>query len=168
MKALRRFALILCLAPLCYLGAGQAAQPAGQAQVAQGKPVQKALAKPAQKPAASKAAKGTAAKSKAAKSKAKPARKPISQAVAKPLPKARLDLSLPTDMVDKLEPEVGDPSPIQRRKPLLPPLFTEKPEADDSPFQLNGRLINNEMQLQLRNDSRRDVEGAAIDFEYRQ
>lgn len=158
MKALRRFALILCLAPLCYLGASQAAQPAGQAQAAQGKPAHKAQAKPAQKPAAS----------KAAKSKVKPARKPISQAVAKPLPKARLDLSLPTDMVDKLEPEVGDPSPIQRRKPLLPPLFTEKPEADDSPFQLNGRLINNEMQLQLRNDSRRDVEGAAIDFEYRQ
>ncbi|MDM3888959.1 hypothetical protein QSV36_25660 [Pseudomonas sp. BCRC 81390] len=165
MKALRRFALILCLAPLCYLGAGQAAQPAGQAQ---GKPVQKALAKPAQKPVASKAAKSTAAKSKTAKSKAKPARKPMSPVVAKPLPKPRLDLSLPADMVDKLEPEVGDPSPIQRRKPLLPPLFTEKPEADDSPFQLNGRLINNEMQLQLRNDSRRDVEGAAIDFEYRQ
>lgn len=158
MKALRRFALILCLAPLCCLGAGQAAQPAGQAQAAQGKPAQKALAKPAQRPAAS----------KAAKSKAKPARKPLSKAVAKPLPKARLDLSLPAEMVDKLQPQVGDPSPIQRRKPLLPPLFREKPEADDSPFQLNGRLINNEMQLQLRNDSRRDVEGAAIDFEYRQ
>ncbi|WP_296232255.1 hypothetical protein [Pseudomonas sp. UBA4617] len=162
MKALRRFALILCLAPLCCLGAGQAAQAAGQVQAAQVQPAQKALAKPAQKAAASKAA-----KSKATNSKAKPARKPVSKAVAKPLPKARLDLSLPADMVDRLEPEVGDPSPIQRRKPLLPPLFTEKPEAD-SPFQLNGRLINNEMQLQLRNDSRRDVEGAAIDFEFRQ
>lgn len=63
---------------------------------------------------------------------------------------------------------MGSLAPIQRRKPLLPPMFTEKPEADDSPFQLNGRLISNEMQLQLRNDSRRDVEGAAIDFEYRQ
>jgi len=29
-------------------------------------------------------------------------------------------------------------------------------------------LISNEMQLQMRNDSRRDVEGAAIDFEFRQ
>ena len=47
-------------------------------------------------------------------------------------------------------------------------MFRDKPEADDSPFQLNGRLINNEMQLQLRNDSRREVEGAAIDFEFRQ
>ena len=63
---------------------------------------------------------------------------------------------------------MGTLSPIQRRKPLLPPMFTEKPETNDSPFQLNGRLINNEMQLQLRNDSRREVEGAAIDFEYRQ
>lgn len=83
----------------------------------------------------------------------------MSKEVAKPLPKAKLDLSLPADMVDDLEPNVGSPSPIQRRKPLLPPMFTEKPEASDSPFQLNGRLISNEMQLQLRNDSRRDVEG---------
>ena len=46
-------------------------------------------------------------------------------------------------------------------------MFSEKPVTDESPFQLNGRLINNEMQLQLRNDSRRDVEGAAIEFEFR-
>jgi hypothetical protein len=43
-----------------------------------------------------------------------------------------------------------------------------KAVTNDSPFQLNGRLINNEMQLQLRNDSRRDVEGAAIEFEFPQ
>ena len=159
MKALRRFAVILCLAPLCYLGgAAQAAQPTGQAQAAQGKPAQKAAAKPAQKQAPK----------KASHSKAKPARKAVSKAVAKPLPEAKLDLSLPADMVNDLEPNVGTPSPIQRRKPLLPPMFSEKPETSDSPFQLNGRLINNEMQLQLRNDSRHEVEGAAIDFEYRQ
>ncbi|WP_394207782.1 hypothetical protein [Pseudomonas putida] len=159
MKALRRFALILCLAPLCYLGSpALAAQPASQVQAAQGKNVQKkAPAKPAQKQVVK----------KAGNSKAK-AHKSVSKAVAKPLPKAKLDLSLPVDMVDNLEPNVGTPSPIQRRKPLLPPMFTEKPETSDSPFQLNGRLINNEMQLQLRNDSRHDVEGAAIDFEYRQ
>ncbi|MFF7860569.1 hypothetical protein [Pseudomonas monteilii] len=157
MNALRRFALMLCLAPFCCVPA-MAAQPASQAPVIQGKPVQKkAAAKPAQKQAVK----------KAANSKAK-AHKPVSKAVAKPLPKAKLDLSLPVDMVNSLEPNVGTPSPIQRRKPLLPPMFTEKPETDDSPFQLNGRLINNEMQLQLRNDSRHDVEGAAIDFEYRQ
>lgn len=164
MNALRRFALILCLVPLCSLaGVAQAAQPAGQVQAAKSvqkaKPVQKAAARPAHKQAAK----------KAGNSKARPARKPVSKEVAKPLPKARLDLSLPADMVDNLEPDVGNPSPIsQRRRALLPPMFTDKPEANDSPFQLNGRLISNEMQLQLRNDSRRDVEGAAIDFEYRQ
>ncbi|MBA6131136.1 MULTISPECIES: hypothetical protein [Pseudomonas] len=151
MNALRRFVLILCLAAPCCTAAGLAfaAQPA-QAQQAQ----TKNAAKPAQKPVVRKA----------------PAKKakPRSKAVAKPLPKAKLDLSLPTDLVDNLEPDVGTPSPIQRRKPLLPPMFRDKPEADDSPFQLNGRLINNEMQLQLRNDSRREVEGAAIDFEFRQ
>lgn len=157
MNALRRFALILCLVPLCSLaGVAQAAQPAGQAQAA--KPVQKAAARPAHKQSAK----------KAGNSKARPARKQVSKEVAKPLPKAKLDLSLPAEMVDNLEPNVGSLSPIQRRKPLLPPMFTEKPETSDSPFQLNGRLISNEMQLQLRNDSRREVEGAAIDFEYRQ
>lgn len=159
MNTLRRFALILCLAPLCYPGGPTlAAQPAQQAQAAQSKPVQK---KVAAKPAPKQVVKKTG------NSKTK-AHKPVSKAVAKPLPKAKLDLSLPVDMVNTLEPGVGTPSPIQRRKPLLPPMFTEKPETNDSPFQLNGRLINNEMQLQLRNDSRHDVEGAAIDFEYRQ
>ncbi len=163
MNALRRFALILCLVPLCSLaGVAQAAQPAGQAQAAKSvqkaKPVQKAGARPAHKQPAK----------KAGNSKARPARKQVSKEVAKPLPKAKLDLSLPAEMVDNLEPNVGSLSPIQRRKPLLPPMFTEKPETSDSPFQLNGRLISNEMQLQLRNDSRREVEGAASDFEYRQ
>ncbi|MNG25605.1 hypothetical protein D3C84_1104860 [compost metagenome] len=50
---------------------------------------------------------------------------------------------------------------------MLPYLFGEKPPSD-SPFQLNGRLISNEMQLQLRNESRKDVEGAAIEFEFKQ
>lgn len=159
MNALRRFVLILCLAPFCTLGSvAQAAQPAAQAQAASNKPAPKAATKPVAKQAAK----------KASNSKAKPARKPVSKAVAKPLPKAKLDLSLPTDLVDNLEPNVGTPSPIQRRKPLLPPMFSQSPEPSDSPFQLNGRLISNEMQLQLRNDSRHDVEGAAIDFEYRQ
>ncbi|AYG45881.1 hypothetical protein DV532_16920 [Pseudomonas sp. Leaf58] len=159
MNVLRLFALVLCLAPLCYLGAAaQAAQPVGQAQAAQGKLVPKAAHTPAQKQPVK----------KAAHRQAKPARKAVNKAVAKPLPAANIDLSLPADLVDDLEPNVGNPSPIRRRKPLLPPMFTEKPEASDSPFQLNGRLINNEMQLQLRNDSRHDVEGAAIEFEYRQ
>lgn len=50
MNVLRLFALVLCLAPLCYLGAAaQAAQPVGQAQAAQGKLVPKAAHTPAQK-----------------------------------------------------------------------------------------------------------------------
>ena len=109
-------------------------------------------------------------KQAASKAKAKPVRKPaskqVSKAVAKPLPKPNLDLSLPVEMVNDLEPNVG--SSATRRKPLLPAMFTEKPQGDESPFQLNGRLISNEMQLQLRNDSRREVEGAAIDFQFRQ
>lgn len=151
MKLLRSLALIVCLVPL-YLPAGvaEAAQPAVQAQDKAAKPAPKQPGKPA----------------KPAKSKAKPAHKPVSKAVRQPLPKAKLDLSLPADMVNELEPNVGSTPP--RRKPLLPAMFTEKPETDDSPFQLNGRLISNEMQLQLRNDSRRDVEGAAIEFQFRQ
>ena len=83
--------------------------------------------------------------------------KPAQKAPAKPVTK---------QAVSKGKPNVG--SSATRRKPLLPAMFTEKPQSDESPFQLNGRLISNEMQLQLRNESRRDVEGAAIEFEYRQ
>jgi hypothetical protein len=157
MKLLRSAALIICIVPFCLpCGAVQAAQPAAQVQAVHDKAKGKAPAKPAAK------AKPVSSTAKP-KPKAKP--KPVSKAVSQPLPKAKLDLSLPTDMVKNLEPEVGDSS--TRRKPLLPAMFTEKPETSDSPFQLNGRLISNEMQLQLRNDSRHDVEGAAIDFEFR-
>jgi hypothetical protein len=159
MNLLRSAALIICVAPLYLPGSVvQAAQPAAQVQAGHDKPASKTPAKPA-------------AKAKPAASKAKPKPKPkakakrASKAATQPLPKAKLDLSLPTYMVKDLEPEVGDPS--TRRKPLLPAMFTEKPQTSDSPFQLNGRLISNEMQLQLRNESRHDVEGAAIDFEFR-
>ncbi|MFP3993082.1 hypothetical protein SHV74_00835 [Pseudomonas capeferrum] len=158
MKLLRCIALSFCLVPLCHFGAvAQAAQPVAEAQARQAKPAQKAPAKPVSKQAVSKAK---------PKPKPKPARKPVSKAVAKPLPQPKLDLSLPVEMVNDLEPNVG--SSATRRKPLLPAMFTEKPQGHESPFQLNGRLISNEMQLQLRNESRRDVEGAAIEFEYRQ
>lgn len=80
------------------------------------------------------------------------------------LPKANLDLSLPPDMVKQLTP----PSKVitaAHPKPLLPKMF---PDAQSDPdFELNGRLLSNEMQLQLRNDARRDVEGAAVDFTFR-
>ncbi len=90
--------------------------------------------------------------------------KPASEVVKAELPSANLDLSLPKDMVQELKP-VGT-VPLTRREPLLPQMFGDK--SGSSPFQLNGRLLSNEMQLQLRNEERREVEGAALDFEFKQ
>ncbi len=87
--------------------------------------------------------------------------KPASAVVKTPLPSANLDLSLPKDMVEELKP-VGT-VPLPKREPVLPQMFGDK----SSPFQLNGRLINNEMQLQMRNEERREVEGAALEFEFK-
>ncbi|MFJ9989777.1 hypothetical protein ACIQSO_03505 [Pseudomonas putida] len=154
MTAFRPLALMLCLALPWLPGASvQAAQASTKSEASQSKASQSKTAKPAAKAAAK------------AVSKPKPKAKPVSKAVAKPLPNPKLDLSLPSEMVKNLKPDVS--STPSTRKPLLPAMFPEKPAPDDSPFQLNGRLISNEMQLQLRNDSRRDVEGAAIDFEFR-
>ncbi|MBV6751966.1 hypothetical protein KV580_16735 [Pseudomonas chlororaphis] len=89
---------------------------------------------------------------------------PASDALKTKLPPAQLDLSLPQDMVKRLEP-VGT-VPLSKSRPLLPQLF-EKP-AEQTPFQLNGRLLKNEMDLQLRNESRKEVDGAALDFEFKQ
>ncbi|WP_110993998.1 hypothetical protein [Pseudomonas sichuanensis] len=163
MKALRPLALILSLSLPWYSGGLlHAAQPPAKEKAQQGK-----AAKPVSKVAAKPVAKAPAKPAVKPKPKQKPVTrgKSVSKVASQPVPAAKLDLSLPTDMVKHLKPDVGDaPSP---RKPLLPSMFSEKPVTDESPFQLNGRLINNEMQLQLRNDSRRDVEGAAIEFEFR-
>ena len=67
-------------------------------------------------------------------------------------------------MVRHLQPLGTMPQP--KNVPLLPPMFGEKP-VDNSAFQINGRLLSNEMQLQMRNEERRDVEGAALDFEFK-
>ncbi|WP_277758789.1 translation initiation factor 2 [Pseudomonas sp. A34-9] len=88
--------------------------------------------------------------------------KPASEVVKTKLPPARLDLSLPKDMVQELKPKGTVELP--KREPILPQFFGEK----NSGFQLNGRLLSNEMQLQLRNEERREVEGAALDFEFKQ
>lgn len=82
------------------------------------------------------------------------------------LAKPAIDLSLPTDMASQLDPQ-GKVAPIAK-KSVLPAMFAEKKTGKDSPFQLNGRLLSNEMQLQLRNESHQQVEGAALDFEFRQ
>lgn len=167
MNALRPLALILFLSLPWYSGGLlHAAQPPAKEQAQQGK-----AGKPASKVAAKPVAKAPAKAVVKPKPKPKPKQKSssrskgVSKVASQPVPAAKLDLSLPTDMVKHLKPDVGDAS--SPRKPLLPSMFSEKPVTDDSPFQLNGRLINNEMQLQLRNDSRRDVEGAAIEFEFR-
>jgi hypothetical protein len=82
------------------------------------------------------------------------------------LSQPNLDLSLPTDMVKEMAP-VGTVAPIVN-KSLLPPMFGEKKTAPEGPFQLNGRLLNNAMKLQMRDENRREVEGAALDFEFKQ
>ncbi len=153
MNLLRSVALIVLAMPLCLPAAvAQAAQPT----------VQAGQGGTGNKPAATSK---PAAKSKPAANKRKGKAKTVSKEVKQPLPKAKLDLSLPTHMVEELDPAVGDAT--LRRKPILPAMFPDKAGDSDSPFQLNGRLISNEMQLQLRNDSRRDVEGAAIEFQFR-
>ncbi|WP_285420690.1 translation initiation factor 2 [Pseudomonas sp. efr-133-TYG-5] len=116
-------------------------------------------------------AKKAATANKSAQKKAAPVKKrapiaakskPASEVVKTKLPPAKLDLSLPKDMVQELKP-VGT-VPLPKHEPILPQFFGEK----NSGFQLNGRLLSNEMQLQLRNEERRDVEGAALDFEFKQ
>jgi hypothetical protein len=69
-------------------------------------------------------------------------------------------------MVKQMTPPSRVITAAPRAKPLLPKMF---PDAQSDPdFQLNGRLLSNEMQLQLRNEARRDIEGAAVDFTFKQ
>jgi hypothetical protein len=125
-----------------------------------------------EKPASSTPSRKTAPATKAApvKKKTVPVKKrpPIaaksmsaSEVAKTPLPPVDLDLSLPKGMVDELKP-VGT-VPLPKREPVLPEMFGDK----SSDFQLNGRLISNEMQLQRRNEDRREVEGAALEFEFK-
>ena len=92
--------------------------------------------------------------------------KPAHEIAKKRLPAAKLDLRLPPEMVKQLRPLGTVPMPAH--KPLLPNMFGEK-SVEESPFQLNGRLLSNEMDLQLRNEYRHnEIEGAALDFEFKQ
>lgn len=87
-----------------------------------------------------------------------------SDAIAAPVPKAKLDLSLPPAMVKELQPP-GKAAATAVHDGYLPPLFPDK-KPDDS-YQVNPRLLSNEMQLQLR-DEQRKIDGAAVDFEFKQ
>ncbi len=111
------------------------------------------------------AKKAPVAKKKSTAVKKRAASKASREVAQTQLPPAQLDLSLPSDMVRHLQPLGTVPKP--KSVPLLPQMFGEKP-TDNSAFQINGRLLSNEMKLQLRNEERRDVEGAALEFEFKQ
>lgn len=137
-------------------------------------------AKPKPKPTATKAetAKPKPAPTKAEVTKPKPKPKP---ATPKPKPKPtpakpkpskveqvklrepKLDLSLPKHLVDELEPRVKQKQEQHADQPLLPPMFVEKP-SEQSPYQLNGKLITN----QREEDYWRSVEGAELQIEFKQ
>ncbi|WP_236214817.1 hypothetical protein [Metapseudomonas otitidis] len=114
--------------------------------------------------------KPTATKAETAKPKPKPA--PTKAETTKPKPKPskveqvklrepKLDLSLPKHLVDELEPRVKQEQHVEQ--PLLPPMFVEKP-PEQSPYQLNGKLITN----QREEDYLRSVEGAELQIEFKQ
>ncbi|MBV4457311.1 translation initiation factor 2 [Pseudomonas sp. COR58] len=132
------------------------AQDKAPAAAAAKKPAAAAKAAPAKKTPQKKAAPVKKRAPVASKSKS------ASEVAKMPLPPAKLDLSLPKEMVQQLKPAGAVPLP--KHEAILPQMFGEK----NSGFQLNGRLLSNEMQLQLRNEERRDVEGAALDFEFKQ
>ena len=162
MTSIFRVTLVIGLLSLCNVGTVLAAPP-----VADSKPTVSAEQKPsAKKPTPAKKA-PTQKKAASTKKRAPVASKSKSahEIAQTKLPPAQLDLSLPSDMVRLLQPIGTMPKP--KSVPLLPPMFGEKP-TDDSAFQINGRLLSNEMKLQLRNEERRDVEGAALEFEFKQ
>lgn len=141
--------LLMSLQPVCVMAASVQEKPA--ASTPSKKPVPTKKAAPVKKKVATvKKRPPVAAKSI-----------PASEVVKTPLPPAHLDLSLPKEMADELKP-VGT-VPLPKHDAVLPQMFGDK----SSPFQLNGRLINNEMQLQRRNEERHEVEGAALEFEFK-
>ncbi|WP_025854177.1 hypothetical protein [Pseudomonas sp. CHM02] len=156
MTSIVRAVLVIGLLSLCNVSTVLAAAP-----VSETKPAASAEQKTPAKKTAPVVKKKAAPVKKRAASKSKSSR----EVAQTQLPPAQLDLSLPSDMVRHLQPIGTMPKP--KSVPLLPPMFGEKP-TDNSAFQINGRLLSNEMRLQLRNEERRDVEGAALDFEFKQ
>ncbi|MDH0335924.1 hypothetical protein [Metapseudomonas otitidis] len=123
-------------------------------------------AKPKPKPTATKAeATNPKPKPKPATPKPKPKPTPAkpkpSKAEQVKLREPKLDLSLPKHLVDELEPRVKQEQHVEQ--PLLPPMFVEKP-SEQSPYQLNGKLITN----QREEDYLRSVEGAELQIEFKQ
>lgn len=99
-----------------------------------------------------------------------PAQKKASAAVKKTeVPKAKLDLRLPKDLVKNLEPKVAvtpgaSPAPSKTADPaLLPQMFADKP-GDLSPFEVGGRVITNE---RTRDQDENMFDGAELQFKFR-
>lgn len=114
-------------------------------------------AKPKPKPTATKP-KPPTPKPKPKPTPAKPKPSKVEQVK---LREPKLDLSLPKHLVDELEPRVKQEQHVEQ--PLLPPMFVEKP-SEQSPYQLNGKLITN----QREEDYLRSVEGAELQIEFKQ
>lgn len=136
-------------------GAAPAAKPSSLSAKASSKPAAKKASAQAKSAPTSK----TARKAKSRKE---------ADAIATPVPSAKLDLTLPKAMVDTLEPPSKEAQTPVAGKPLLPAMFADKkPTTDD--FQVGGRILSNEMDLpMMRNEGRRDIEGAALDFKFKQ
>ncbi len=86
------------------------------------------------------------------------------------VPKAKLDLHLPKDLVNKLEPEVASAPGTSRATSdpaILPPMFGEKP--GQSPFEVGGRVITNERSRDQEKDGGilDTVDGAELQFKFR-
>lgn len=77
------------------------------------------------------------------------------------LAKPKLDLSLPRELVESLEPEAKQKAAAKSESGLLPPMFAEKENAQQ-PFQLSGRVISNEIERSS------GIEGAELQFQFRQ
>jgi hypothetical protein len=129
-----------------------APEPAPVAEVAKPEPVEPAApAKAVENKPAAPAKAPVAAKPKPA---AAPQPKPT-----EPESKLALDLSVPQELFEQaLESETREDL-----APVLPPLFGEKPAAQN-PFQISGRLISNERE----DDYWDSIEGAEVQCEFKQ
>lgn len=146
-------------APVAPVTAQQKAEPAPSAQ----ETAKPAEAMPKQAPSVlpapgSQVIKDTSL-AKPSASQAKPA---AQVSTRQPLPPAKLDLRLPPDMLEQLQPEENVEIDFSK-PPLLPEMFVERPK-EPGPFELNGRLITNDHSKEDYWDS---VEGAELQFKFR-
>lgn len=85
------------------------------------------------------------------------------------LEKPKLDLRLPKDLVNKLEPEVADTKATSKNPAptLLPQMFADKP-AQQSSFEMGGRIITNDHSRDVDKDASYwdTVDGAELQFKF--